>query len=72
MPGNLRSRQQRVKSAPHPQISEKHTYFRASVEDKQEDVDFPGDRAGIALATSVRGEGKARKLCMVKGRGNGL
>jgi hypothetical protein len=69
MPGNLRSQQQRVKSAPHPQISEKYTYFRASVEDKQEDVEFRGDRAGIGMAASVRREVKAREQCM---RGNGL
>jgi hypothetical protein len=72
MTGNLRGWQQRVKSVSHPQISEKNIYFRASVEDKQEDADFRGDRVGIAMATSVRREGKARELCMVKGRGNVL
>jgi hypothetical protein len=71
MIGNLRGWQQRVKSASHPQISEKNIDFRASVEDKQEDADFRGDRAGIAMATIVR-RGKARELCMVKGRGNVL
>lgn len=72
MPENLRRRQQRVKSAPRPQISEKNIYFRASVENKQEDVDFQGDRAGIGMTASVGRERKARELYMVKGRGNGL
>jgi hypothetical protein len=53
-------------------ISVSSSNLRASVEDKQEDADFRGDRVGIAMATSVRREGKARELCMVKGRGNAL